>query len=645
MGIQVTSDETGKKTSLSREDLSRAVQDADLRVLLIVLFQVSGDRKWLEEPFRPRRDVNLIADEQAGFAEDIQAQIRSAAVDILTSARDVAVEAPDDDLMVDMMSTCLSEAVPPEYAPMMREQLGFQTPSNSGISVAPDSRPVVIVGAGASGIALGYRLNGLGIPYVIVERNDEVGGTWFENSYPGCAVDTPNHAYSYSFGQRYPWSRNFSRRDEIQDYLENSSRDLGVRENIRFGTRVISSAWDNGGQFWRVGLATSSGEQHLEACAVVSAIGQLSQVSMPELKGAGDYKGLKFHTARWPEGLDLAGKHVAIIGTGASAMQIVPEVVSEVASLAIYQRSAQWVRPIPRYQETIPQGIQWLLKHVPLYASWYRFTMLWRYGDGLLPSLRIDPDWPHPDRSLNKANDRHRQDMTRHIEQELEGRPDLIEKCLPTYPPYGKRILLDNNWYKSLRQDNVELVTDGIDHLDPTGVTTADGQHRPADVIIYSTGFNLSLMAARLNITGRDGIRLEDAWADDNPTAYIGITVPQFPNLFVMQGPNTGLGHGGSAIFQAECQANYIAACLEKIYAEDLASLEVKPQPLADYLEKVDAEHNQMIWSHPGMSTYYRNKAGRVFSVMPWRLVDYWGMTRSPILEDYDTIRRVEVSG
>ena len=630
--------------------LATAVQSADLRVLLMVLFQISGDRRWLAEPFRPARDVSLIADEAAGFPDHIQSEIRAAAVELLSRAdQATAIEVPGDDLMVEMMSTCLSETVPPEYAPMMREQMGFAP--EAADTVEPTSRPgdqtrpVVIIGAGASGLALGYQLQKRGINYVTVERNTEVGGTWFENTYPGCAVDTPNHAYSFSFGSRYPWSRNFSPRSEIQDYLERISGELDLRQAIRFETQVTAASWDQENSCWQVTLATNDGEEQLEAMAVVSAIGQLSQVSMPLLKGADDFQGTSFHTARWPAGTDLKGKHVAIIGTGASAMQIVPEIVSEVASLGVYQRSAQWVRPIPRYQDALPEGAQWLLKNVPLYAAWYRFTMLWRYGDGLLPSLRIDPTWPHPARSLNRANDRHRQEMTRHIDQELEGRPDLIEKCLPTYPPYGKRILLDNSWYKSLRKDNVELVTEGIEHFDETGITTSDGQHHPVDVVIYSTGFKITEMASRLNIAGLGGRRLEDAWADENPTAYIGITVPDFPNLFCMQGPNTGLGHGGSAIFTAECQANYIAVCLEKIVTDDLASIDVKPEALNDYVRKVDAEHEQMVWSHPGMSTYYRNKAGRVFSVMPWRLVDYWSMTRVPNFENYQLNRKKAAQG
>jgi len=616
--------------------LSQAVTDADLRVLLMVLFQMTGDRRWLAAPYRPKRDVNLIADEAAGFPEDIQAEIRAAAVKVLSAPDQTpAIGDPGDELMVEMMSVCLGEAVPPEYAPMMREQIGLTPPDTPPETANIGERPVLIVGAGASGIALGVRLARAGMPYVIVERNAEVGGTWYENRYPGCSVDTPNHAYSFSYGRKYAWSRYFSPRDEIQDYLEISASELGVRPNIRFGTRLTEAAWDETSMSWRTTLQTEDGEEAFEARALVSAIGQLSQVTMPVIKGADDFDGPLFHTARWPDDLDLAGKHVAIIGTGASSMQIVPEIADQVASLSIYQRSAQWARPIAHYHDAITDGAQWLLQHVPLYAAWYRFAMLWRYGDGLLPSLRIDPTWEHPERSLNRANDRHRVEMTDHMKRELGGRQDLIDKCLPTYPPYGKRILLDNNWYATLLKPNVELVTTGIEGLDQTGIATDDGQHRAADVVIYSTGFKLTEMAARLNIRGRQGLRLEDVWADENPTAYIGISVPEFPNLFVMQGPNTGLGHGGSAIFQAECQAHYIVSCLQRMATEGLAAIDVKQAPLDDYVRAVDAEHQQMIWSHPGMSTYYRNSAGRVFSVMPWRLVDYWTMTRAPDFEDY----------
>jgi 4-hydroxyacetophenone monooxygenase len=265
--------------------------------------------------------------------------------------------------------------------------------------------------------------------------------------------------------------------------------------------------------------------------------------------------------------------------------------------------------------------------------------MFWRYGDGLLPFLRKDPSWPYPDRAVNKGNDRHRQELTDFILSELKDRPDLIEKCLPTYPPYGKRILLDNGWFRTLTKSHVELVTDPIDHFARDGIVTSDGKSRPADVIVISTGFKVTEMAARLNISGRDSKKLAEVWADDNPTAYLGLTVPEFPNFFCMLGPNSGPAHGGSVIFQSECQSRYITACLVEMIEKGIAAIDVRQEVHDRYVREVDAEHGQMIWTHPGMTTYYRNRRGRVFSAMPWRFVDYWAMTHDPDFSQYHQTR------
>jgi 4-hydroxyacetophenone monooxygenase len=628
------------RASLPQEELESAVGEADLRVLLMVLFHVTGDRHWLQPPYRPKRDVKLIADEDAGLSPDAQAEIRAAAVALLSDP-DVspAIEDPGDVLMVEMMRACLGEDVPPEYAPMMREEMGFVSRQVTWRGPRPmtrtDDRPVIIAGAGASGIALGANLENLGIPYVILEKNSQVGGTWYENRYPGCGVDTPNHAYSFSFGARYPWSRYFAPRDELQDYLVRSADETGVRPHVRFNTTVTRADWDETGKGWRVEIKSPDGPEVLHGRALVSAIGQLSLPSVPRFDGAGDFAGQLFHSTDWPADLDLTDKRLAVIGTGASAMQIVPTAVDQVASLTVYQRSPQWARPIPRYHDPISDGAQWLLRQVPYYAAWFRFTMLWRYGDGLLPFLHKDPNWDHPERSLNRINDRHRIEMADHIVRELGDRQDLLEKCLPTYPPYGKRILLDNGWYGAITRPNAELVTEDIVRFEPAGIVAAGGRLREADVVVLATGFKVALMAARLNVTGRDGRSLADVWSGDNPTAHLGITVPGFPNLFCMQGPNTGLGHGGSAIFQAECQARYIAGCLVGMMEQDIATIDVKQDVHDAYVRRVDAEHEKMVWTHPGMSTYYRNAQGRVVSVMPWRLVDYWAMTHEPDFGEY----------
>ena len=631
-------------TPLPDEKLDAALAEADMRVLLMVVYHLSGESRWLAEPFRPKRDVNLIADEDAGLSPAAQAELRAAAKTLLSQA-DISPALHDPgEQMGDLMRACLSERVPDEYATMMREEMGFadRRVKWSGDSMAHRAtRPVLIVGAGASGLILGYNLRELGIPFVILEKNAEVGGTWLENRYPGCAVDTPNHAYSFSFGPREPWERYFSKRDALLDYMISRSHAFGLREHIRFDTEVLRCDWVEDGAFWRVVTRGPGGEETHDGMALISANGPLSLPSMAPIAGAEAFEGPLFHSAEWPEGLDLSGKRVAVIGTGASAMQIVPNVVADVAHLTVYQRTPQWVRHIPRFQDVMSEEQQWLLEHVPYYAEWFRFTMLWRYGDGLLRTLKRDPDWPHPERAMNRMNDRHREQMAAHIEAELADRPDLLAKCMPGYPPYAKRILLDNGWYDALCKPNCELVTDGIERITDRGVLTLSGEARPADIIVFATGFKVFQNAARLNITGRGGRRLDRDWADDDPKAHLGITAPGFPNLFFMQGPNTVLAHGGSAIFTSECQARYAVGAIVRMLEDEIAAVDVRREVQDAYMARVDAEHRELVWNHPGMKPWYRNTKGRVAAAIPWRLVDYWKMTRAPDLDEYHVTRGI----
>ncbi len=625
-------------------DLSTAIAEGDIRVLLMVLVHMTGDQRWLEPPYKPKRDVRLIPDPEAGVPKQIQDEIRAAVLKLFEEGEPKpAITDPGDQLMLNMMRACLGENVAPEYAPLMREEMGFiprdvrWTTRPSGDALA--AQHVLIVGAGVCAIALGVALGRLGIPYTIVEKNDELGGTWYVNRYPGCGVDTPNHSYSYSFGARNQWTRYFAPREELLAYLKKVAIEHDVRSHIRFNTRLTSSRWDESKSRWISSLETGNGLEDFESTTLVSAIGQLNDPSPAHFKGEEEFAGLKLHSALWSEDIRLDGKHVAVIGTGATAMQLVPSIADRVASVTVYQRSAQWSRPVAGYSDPIAEGARWLLAHLPFYVQWYRFNMFWRYGDGLLPFLRKDPAWPHPDRAVNKGNDRHRQELTDFILSELKDRPDLIEKCVPTYPPYGKRILLDNGWFKTLTKPNVELVTDPIDRFARDGIVTSDGKLRPADVIVISTGFKVTEMAARLNITGHDGENLKDVWANDNPTAYLGLTVPGFPNFFCMLGPNSGPAHGGSVIFQSECQSRYITGCLVEMIDHGIAAIDVSQEAHDRYVREVDQEHQQLIWTHPGMTTYYRNSAGRVFSAMPWRFVDYWAMTHDPDLSQYRQTR------
>ena len=624
----------------SRE-LHAAIADADLRVLVMCLVHLTGDLRWLEPPYRPARDVRLIADPQAGFAPEIQAEIRAAVIGLLEKGVPApAIGDPGEALLLRMMGVCLGEQVAPEYLPMMREDMGFAS-GEPAFRAPPDaarlaSYDVLIVGAGVSGLALGRTLGRLGVPYRIVERNAEVGGTWHENRYPGCGVDTPNHFYSYSFAPNHGWTHYFSPQPELEAYLVRFATESGVRANISFGSEVTAAAWSEAERRWQVTLNTAGGARELSAKVLVAANGHFERPTMPQIEGLDSFAGPLFHSARWPADAGIDGRRIAVIGTGASAMQIVPTIAERVASLAIYQRSPQWVRPVPEYSLPVKPGTRWLLEHLPYYATWNRFTLFWRYGDGLLRFLKKDPDWPHPERSLNRINDRHRREMTEYIRQELAARPELVDACLPDYPPYGKRILLDKGWFRTLCRPNVELVSAPIARVDPRGIVTADGRLREADVVVVATGFSVTGLAARLGIAGRGGHTLADAWADDNPSAYLGMTVPGFPNFFCMYGPNTNMGHGGSVIFLAECQSRYISACIVGMLEQGVDTLECRPQALESWVRRVDDEHRELVWTHPGMTTYYRNRRGRVVSPSPFRLVDTWAMTHRPEFADFE---------
>ena len=642
--------------------LRAAVEAADLRVLAMSLFHITGDRRWLEPPFRPRRDVQLVANPHAGLSEEAQTQIREAMIAALADGVPTPIiDDPGAEVFAEMMNVCLGEIVPSEYVPMVRQDMGFENgephwqlpnPAEALNKFAAGvDTPVLVIGAGICGLTLSVKLAQLGIVHTVIEKNADVGGTWFENRYPGCGVDTPNQFYSFAFAPNPDWGFHFSPRNELQTYLQDVADRFGLRDRIQFNTELVAATWDETGQLWTVTLRDSlrsvgstgsepvqlpqPTERTLTCRVLVAAIGHFNRPNDITFPGAQDFNGEVFHSALWPENLDLTGKRVALVGTGATSVQIAPAIVQQVKSLTIYQRSPQWVREVPGINDPVSQSTPWLLANVPYYEKWMRFTQFWRYGDGLLQWLRKDPQWPHPDRSLNRVNDRHRQETTTYIQSELAGREDLITKCLPDYPPYGKRILLDKGWYKTLLQPHVELVTEAIDHLDNTSVITSNGISREADVVIMALGFSVTDLAARLNITGKNNQDLADVWANDDPRAYLGITVPGFPNLFCMYGPNTNTGHGGSGFGLAQSQSRYITAAITLLTETKVTSMECKQAALDEYIDRMDTEHQELIWTHPGMSTYYRNTSGRVVSVMPWRLVDYWNMTEKPEPADF----------
>jgi 4-hydroxyacetophenone monooxygenase len=629
--------------TLSDTDLEAALEAANVPTLLPVLAQLTGDLSWLDEPYRPIAPRGLNDDDTGGLPADIQQTVRAAArgaVSRWLAGTPLAIPAPDQELIARMLSVSVGETVPAEYGLMIQADVEAVLAAAQGAALvagAATDLNVLIIGAGVSGICAAVRLREVGIPYAIVERNEGVGGVWTENRYPGAAVDTPSHLYAYSFAP-HDWPRWFGAREHIHAYVKDVAEQFGVLPHITFGTTVKTARYDPAAQGWIVEVQSADGtSKTLRARILISAVGAFNTPVTPRLPGIDSFQGPAFHTARWPQHLDLAGKKVAVVGNGASAMQVVPAIASEVASMAVFQVEPHWIAPFPKFKAPVPHSIRALIQAVPLYHAWYRARMAWIFNDKTHAQLRKDPTWPHPERSLNKANDRFREFLTAYIKAELGERTDLLADLAPTYPPFGKRMLLDNGWYRTMRRDNVRLISDRVTEVRSNGLVTRSGEAFDVDVIVFATGFDVAHFLSTIEVVGRSGRSLEETWNGDDAAAYLGLAVPDFPNFFILYGPNTQTGHGGSLISLVEAQLNHIMSLLMQMADQNLGLAEVRQDVYEAYKAKVDAAHAEMVWTHPGMETYYRNSSGRVVVNSPFRVVDFWAMAATAHLDEYRT--------
>ncbi len=626
-----------------RAEIMKRLQGAHIVPATMSLVHLTGDLSLLDDiaPY-----VQDAWDYSVTVPEEVAARVRSrlaSAMERHAAGARPALPMPDPTILRRMMSVAVGEEVPPDYIPMVLEQMSLAPAGHDHVGgrLAPERGDlqnfrVAIVGAGASGLCAAIKLKEAGIQFTVFEKNEEVGGTWYENRYPGCTVDTPNHFYQFSFAPNNDWPNYYSQQPSILAYLKGCADSYGLRPHIRLGCEVLGASYDEAEQLWTVSTRGRQGrEERLVVNVLICAVGQLNRPAIPEFPGLERFDGEQVHTATWPESLDLAGRRVALIGTGASAIQVGPSIVDQVASLTVYQRSGNWITRSPNIHRVVSDDKKWALNAIPFYAPWYRFQLFWGFADGLFPALRMDPSWDGRRDAVSEFNERRRQSMMRYMRRELEGRDDLLAKVTPAYPPYGKRVLADPGWYKMLRRDHVELVTSAIERIEPRAIRLADGRSIETDVIVFATGFQAARMLWPMDIKGRQGRSIRQVWGVDDPRAYLGITVPGFPNLFVLYGPNTNLGHGGSAIFLAECQVRYCMSLLRAMITKGYRECECRQDVHDAYNQRIDRELAQLVWSHPSVSTWYKNKRGRIVTNQPWRLVDYWRMTREAALSDY----------
>ncbi|KGG85022.1 MULTISPECIES: flavin-containing monooxygenase [Comamonas] len=623
--------------------LQASLADANIPTLLMVLVHLTASEQWLSQRYQCTKVRGIDDHDTGGLEPEIQQEVRDAAHQAILAwkeGRTPKLEQASAQLVQDMLSVSIGEAFPRSYSDMVAAGLGldseFDLDQKAQFQLPPGFQ-VVVIGAGVAGICSAIRLMQSGIPFFVIEKNNEVGGTWHENRYPGCGVDTPNHIYSFSFS-KHDWSRYFALQAEIQSYFEQVATDFGIRKHIRFNTKVLAARYDEQHAHWNVDIESSAGEnQTLRANLLLSAVGLLNVPRMPDIQGLQSFKGRCVHTARWPEDLDVTGKRVAVIGNGASAMQVVPAIVDQVAHLTIFQRSKQWAAPFAKFKKQVPDSVRFLLREVPFYQEWYRQRLSWIFNDRIHHSLQKDPEWPHPERAINKYNDRQRIHFTDYIKEQLGQRQDLLNDVLPDYPPFGKRMLMDNGWFRTVARDDVTLVTGGISRITERGIVTDKGGEHEVDVIIIATGFDALNMLGSFTLQGRGGQTIREAWAEKGAQAFYGVAMPGFPNFFAFAGPNTALGHGGSVVALLEAQVRYVMGLVKKALKEcnGTFELEVKRDAHDEYNQRIQDAHDRMIWTHKGMSNWYRNAQGRVVATTPFRNDDYWSWLRATDLAHY----------
>jgi cation diffusion facilitator CzcD-associated flavoprotein CzcO len=478
-----------------------------------------------------------------------------------------------------------------------------------------DRTDVAIIGAGAAGICLGAKLSAAGVPFLVFEKAQSVGGTWRENVYPGSGCDVVSHLYSFSFAQKADWTRRFAKQPEIQAYLAECAERFGVRARIKFGTTVTALRFHADTNDWSV--ETASGDVY-RAKTVVTAVGQLNKPFTPDLPGASAFAGPRFHSAEWDRTVDLRGKRVAVIGSGASAIQFVPEIAKLASRLSLFQRSPNWV--IPKLDREVGPIEAWAYRRVPALLKLLRLRDYWsleRSWSAFIQGRRYGRRWQRESQEMLEA---------------AISDPELRRVLTPDYPPGCKRILLSNDWFATLARENVTVVPRQAVSLDQSSVIDANGQRHEADVLIYATGFQAHDFLPGIDIEGREGRDLRDHWGA-HPKAHRGMAVPGFPNLFMLYGPNTNLGHG-SILFMLECQANYILGCIRLMRGRGLKTLEARAEATAKFNTNLRREMKRTVWE-AGCSSWYKAPDGTILNNWSSHTVKYWWQTRRPRLREY----------
>ena len=628
-----------QKSLLEVDDgqLRSALEHAHIPALLASMLHLTGDTSHFDR-VQPR--FELMADDVDGLSDAQRTEARELAFAALSRHRSgAALVQPGESDIQATMHRITGQDFEDHLLPMLQEELNLFGEDSRRVdidtsAIDPDFR-VLIIGSGMSGIVTAIRLQQMGIPFLVLEKNPEIGGTWFENTYPGCQVDSANHLYNYLFEQNTQWPNHFSGRPELFKYFSGIVEKYGLRQHIRLNCPVQRADYNEETGCWSVTVEQQGLRETLRANAVVSAVGQLNIPKYPEVEGVGKFEGITFHSARWEHQHDLSNKRVAVIGTGCSAVQFVPEIAPQCGQLTIFQRSPPWLLPVEEYHTPMTEEELWLLRELPFYARWYRFFLFrTKAVDGELPLLYTEPGWEGPSNTVSEGNQMLRDALVESLAEQAGDDAELLEKLIPDYPPGGKRPVLDDgSWISALQRDNVELTNAPIQRIVENGIVTADGRLHEFDVLIYGTGFAADQFLVTLQVYGRGARELVSSW-DGDARAYKGVLVSDFPNFYTLYGPNTNIVVGSSIVFFVESQLRYICGCLKLQLEQGYRSLECRPEVMEAYNKHLDELNQQRAWGSPAVSSWYKNKRGRVTQNWPGTHWEYWRQMREPAADE-----------
>ena len=609
--------------------IRRAVEASDLAALRVALYQATGDSELAE--FGP----------VATLDEADRNRLMERACHLLETRLDgLERRVPSDEELRKLMDLVLGVPTRDEHFEVRKKFLAFtpypfQFERPAGAAPVPADFEVAIIGAGPAGISMAVQLGRLGIPYTLYDRRSEIGGTWSIHKYPDIRVDTLSITYEFSFEDEYPWREYFARGEDVRSYLEFIVDKYGVREHICLDHDLEDARFDDDSSSWHLEFKRSDGERvERDVNVIVSAAGVFSKRKLPEIAGIDEFEGTTLHPTQWTSEHDVRGKRVAVIGNGSTGVQLLAPVAEQAEHVSVFQRTPQWITARPGYGREIEPEVRWLLDNLPGYWNWSRYTsiiglMTW-HEDFLIP----DPEWEKKGGHITQKSEELRDFMIDYIKGQIGDRPDLLEKLVPDYAPMVRRPVVDNDWYKTLTRDNVDLVTSGIERITKKGIETADGKHHEVDFIVFATGFEVDQFLWPAQYHGQKGVNLRDYWAPHSPRAHLSMMVPHFPNFFMLYGPNSQPVSGGISLpswFQIF--ASYIAQCLHTMFEEGHAHVVVKEEAFEASNKELDAVGAELAFIKDTNSVernYYVDKEGRLLVNTPYETAELYAMMKTP---------------